>query len=307
MGLFGSDPKLDLVDTRTQGQTRIGNQLARFLSGGIGRGTQPYRGGFVAGQSKFEKGSLGLLGQLMRGGVNPLFEQAEGALGTLLQGEPTTNIDEQYTQDYFKGIYDESFDRLQTDILPLVEGAYAGNYWSSPRAGATAEAVTGFGQDMSSLLAELVYADQQSKLQLSESAADRQLAATGAAGNLATQKQGLQTGLIQAGQQFGALPRILQQAQLDAKYKDWLRTRPEYNPLLDKALGYLGTPGLTGVVTPGQEGVLPGMLQALMMVGGTALLGPGGAPALAGAGAGGYAAGAGQLSKLLGPGFNLFN
>ena len=272
----GADVKF--VDTRTKGQKKVGERLSKFLLGGtgIGQGLPGFKGQRVAGINQFEQGSLGLLGQMLRGGISPAFGEAEGALSGLLTGEPSTEITGETTQSLFDEIYKQSFQSLQEDLLPQIEGSFAGDFFSSARTQATTEAVTGFGDDMTSLLAELLYSDEQTRIGLAESAADRQLGAVGAAGQLGTQKQAAQTGLIQAGQQFGALPRILEQARLDASYNEWIRTRPEYNPLLDKALGFLGTKGLDAIVDPGSESILGGLISALGTIGGAALLGPGG-------------------------------
>ena len=49
---------------------------------------------------------------------------------------------------------------------------------------------------------------------------------------------------------MGALPRQLQQQYMTAAQQEWMRTQPQYNPMMSAALSYLGTPMLTSVGVP---------------------------------------------------------
>ena len=263
MGIFGSDPKIDIVDLRTKEQKGVSTRLGGYFGPRIGRGLQPYGGQLVAGMSPYERAGLSSLSDLASGGMPDIFTAGTDALEGLLLGEPSTEVSPELTERYFtEGIYDPMLRSMQEDIIPEIEGAYAGNYWGTPRAAATTGAWTDFEEDITSVLSELIYADEQTRIGLEESAKDRQLAATGVAGEMAALEENIKMGRIDASMTYGSLPRLLMQAQLDANYNEWLRTRPEYSPVIEQALSFMNTPGLTAVSTPGQSSAIPGMIGA---------------------------------------------
>ncbi len=274
MGIFGGDSGgVDIVDLRTPEQTRVGQQFGRFFQNRIGTGLEGFRGNRVAGPSDLEGSGLSALEALMNSPLPETFGTGRTAINELLRGEPSTEINPEITQQYFKtGIYDPLFRSFKEDIIPEIEGAYAGNYWGTPRAEATTDAWVDFEENMSSVLSNLVYADEQTRIGLEESANDRQLAAAGLAGEFAGLEENIRTGRINAAMTMGSLPRLLMQAQLDADYNEWIRTRPEYSPVIQQALAFLGTQGLTAVVEPGQESALGGIIGAgLGIIGGGGL------------------------------------
>lgn len=152
-------------------------------------------------------------------------------------------------------------------------------YWSSP----TQESSRKFWQDYSNQQAvrdaELRYQDEQARRGLSETAADRALAAgpqATAFGVYQRERPFEEAGILG---QMGALPRMLEQAQLDWDYKEFLRTRPEMAPYLNQALQFLGINQVENIVTPGTQGNLGELIKtgaALALApatGGTSLVG----------------------------------
>jgi hypothetical protein len=276
MGLFGDDSDVEFIDTRTDEQKLVSRSLQPYLTSRIGRGLPRYTGQRVAGVSPFERQSLGLLGELMESPLPPIFGEAETALGPALSGEPTTEISPEITEEFYRtSIFDPAFRDLQDVIIPEIEGQYAGNFYSSARADATTEAITDFGEYQAALLAELQYADEQARRGLEESAAERQLAAVGPATELGQVQEATALGRIQAGQTFGALPRLLEQARLDAAFDEFIRTLPEYNPVIGQSLSFLGLPGMTAVVDPGTESGFGDILTSAAMLGAGYLSGGG--------------------------------
>ncbi len=277
--LFGTDTTMGQLDTRTAEQRGVSEGLGKYFEARIGRGMQRYPGQFVAGMSGFERGGLASLRQLGASGMPDIFNTGTAALTELLAGEPSTEVNPELTEKYFsEGIYDPMFRSMKEDIIPEIEGAYAGNYWGTPRAEATTGAWTDFEEGMSGVLSELIYADEQTRIGLEESANDRQLAATGVAGQMAQIEENINMGRINAAMTYGSLPRVLMQAELDANYNEWLRTRPEYSPVVNQALQFMNVPSpYTPIITPGEEGALPGIMGTIESMIGGYFMGPMGA------------------------------
>ncbi len=268
MGIFsGSDPEVGTIDTRTGEQMWVSQLLANYFSG-VGTGLEGYRGQLTAGMSGLERGGLASMASLLGSGMPDIYNRGVSALTDPLSGDPTTEISPELTEQYFtEGIYNPMFRSMQEDIIPEIEGAYAGNYWGTPRASATSDAWVGFEEDMTSVLSELIYADEQTRIGLEESAADRQLSAAGVAGSMAELEENIKTGRIEGAMTYGSLPRLLMQAELDARYNEWLRTRPEYNPIIEQALAFMGIESLEAYVIEGQDSAWGSILGSALGIG----------------------------------------
>ena len=271
MGIFsGSDPEFGTIDIRTDEQMWVSKLLSNYF-GTVGQGLEGYRGQFTAGLSGLERGGLSSMANLLGSGMPDIFNQGVSALTDPLSGDPTTEISPELTEQYFtEGIYNPMFRSMQEDIIPEIEGAYAGNYWGTPRASATSDAWVGFEEDMTSVLSELIYADEQTRIGLEESAADRQLSAVGMAGSMAELGENIKMGRIEGAMTYGSLPRLLMQAELDARYNEWLRTRPEYNPIIEQALAFMGIESLAIYATAGESAAWPGLISSGLEIIGSA-------------------------------------
>lgn len=274
MGLFGgSSSKIRAIDTRTAEQKDVSKLFGPYFASRFGRRMAPFKGERVAGISGIEGQGLENLSGMLTADRAPLFGRAEAALTPGLEGAPSTEIRPELTEEFFrKSIYDPALKNLREDIIPEIESQFAGNFFSSARAGATSEAVGDFGEQQASILAELQYADEQARRGLAESAAGRQLTASGQAVGLGALEEQIGMGRIEASQTFGSLPRRLQQARLDAEFNEWIRTLPEYSPVIEQALRFLGTPGLSLAVSQGSQGIGGSLIGAAGMLGAAKLM-----------------------------------
>jgi hypothetical protein len=125
-----------------------------------------------------------------------------------------------------------------------------GGYWGRERALSQERAVRDFEEGQRAQEAALLYSDEQARRNLLESAASRALQAGTGIRGLTQEAFGRQAAI----QQAEALPRMLDQAQLDWNYKEFLRTRPETAPYMQLALQFLGIPMLTQMGVQGQQG-----------------------------------------------------
>lgn len=253
----GTDPSIQTASSMSPGQTALSQKLGPYLTGQIGKSLPGYEGQSVAGLTPEELAGMSRIRSLTGEPIQGL----ESAYQRYLTGDPTTQINPETTENFFrKSIYDPSLRDFREDVLPGIEEAYVGpgTYWGSARADAVREASEGFASDMAGKRAELAYADEQSRRSLSESAADRALNA----GQLSTQYGAYDLAKQQAILQTEALPRMLEQAQLDWDYNEYLRTAPENSPYMSMALQYLGVPMTYGMGMQGQAET-PGVLAGL--------------------------------------------
>jgi hypothetical protein len=93
---------------------------------------------------------------------------------------------------------------------------------------------TGYGQQ---------YGDIQTSQDIGREREGRQFSAIPLAMDMGTTQDELALNRVAAGQQYGELPRTLEQQQLDTNFSEFLRTLPENSPLLQYALDYLNAQG----------------------------------------------------------------
>jgi len=262
MGLFGGGSKVTMVDPRTAEQKKASKLLyERYFEPRIGLPMASYRGEQVAPLSEYEELGLNALRNYMGMGLPTIYGEGTTALGDVLSGRPSTEISPEATEEFFQSsIYNPSKRMFEEDVLPGIKGAYAGTYWGTPRMEAEAEAWEGFGTEMSARRGELMYADEQSRRALAESAAARRLSGIGAVPGMAGFETGLPLQQAQAGATLGMQPRLIQQARLDAQYQNWLQSLPEYSPVIQQALAYQAAQTLQPVVTPGDSGAFGDIL-----------------------------------------------
>jgi len=160
-------------------------------------------------------------------------------------------LQEQWTpakrEELFQEIYAKPTIReVQEEILPLVREAYAGagTYWGSPRARAEERV-------LSTLAAELARRRGEFEL-LAREMPLRQ---------------------AQAAMQLGSLPRLLQQLELEKRYQEFIRTRPEVSPYLQAALAYIGTPMLAAYGVPAKPSLAEQLLGYGAQLGSAYILG----------------------------------
>jgi len=258
-----TEPSVQQFETLNPQQKSLMKALGPYLRGQIGKGVQPYTGQVVAGMTPEETATL----QRMRGAVGgqtPLAPELTSAYQTLLSGKPAFEIDPQRTEDLYQSIAGPAYREFKERTMPLINEAYAGpGFWSESRSRAIGREAGNLQEAMLGKRAELYYADELARRGELSAARNRMMqAAPGAAGFGRYQRE-IPFLEQQRLMQQEALPRMLDQAQLDWNYRDFLRTRPEANPALEYAMQILGIPmigymGFEGTQQPGILGSLIG-------------------------------------------------
>lgn len=263
-GILGKKKaKTTQVSTVSPEQQRVLNPLTAYLEGRVGKGLPRFEGDRVVGLSDPEQQSLGLLSDFLSS-ESALAQPTLGALTQILGGQPTTQVNEGITRDFFqRSIREPALRRFEEETLPLLREAYVGPGLSQSTARQEGERRS--RRDLEeSLLAkelELVYRDEQERRGLAESAAERQVRGVGLAPAATTTVEEAPLRRAEAGQRLGALPRVIEQAELDFEFNEFVRTTPELSPVIEQALAFLGIPMQASFFQPGRtfgEGALQG-------------------------------------------------
>lgn len=258
-GLLDSPARLRIGSTLNAAQTDISNRLASYLSSRIGQPMQQYGGERVAPMSAQEQVGQNQLGQYT-GGVGAYMPQRQAAYGAALSGNAVSGINPQERlQQYYQNVNPYWQNYFQNQLAPqMKEEAYAmgGGKSSSAMNRALAQAATDVSGQMG-MGAQQVYQQATSDQQARDlyNAQARQSAMQSSEPQRAEMMNN-----IQAAMQYGSLPRELAQAALDASFQEWLRTQPEYSPIIQQALSYLGMQTQFGYFQP-QQGALSMLAQ----------------------------------------------
>lgn len=129
--------------------------------------------------------------------------------------------------------------RMDTQVRE--DFAAHGALGSTRYAEAKSRAFEELNRNLTSELSMMQYQALGLQAQLEESAKQRQLGAVGEAQKYKESQLGL-AGMMQ---QLGAPYQAHAQAGLDAQREEWMRTQPEYNPLIQGAQNFLGMDTMT--------------------------------------------------------------
>ena len=267
MGLFTSDKKVKITEA-FPGQRKMSKEFSKAaLPAALERLStlgDPYSGKLLAGLSDFEGTGLDILSRYLSQGAigdNGLFGAAKNEYMNTLGGstyDPSQG-------DYYKAFRTAAMKELQDAQNRLNAQTSASDmYFGGGRIKQGAELQA---QTTNALLAEL------GKLALQER--QNRLNAAPAAANLGMTEFGMPLQQVAASQQYGALPREIEQAGLNSQYKEYQRQLADLNLALDivQALGrmpqnysYSGggfkdwvtdTAGIVGILGGIQAGGIP--------------------------------------------------
>jgi len=252
-GLLDSGDKLKQFSTLNPQQQDAMRRLGDYLSSRIGQPMQQYGGQRVAGMSGPEQAAMGQLGAYM-GGAGRFMPQRQAAYGQALRGQALAPIDTAQSARTFREQvvpgYERNFQRMAAPALDQAR-AMGALTSSSAMNRALAEQSSAMGQRLGDMEYQRMLQEEQAARQREElNAAYRQQAMTAAEPLRAEQAQ-----MAALGQRLGQLPRMLEQASLDARFQEFLRTQPEYSPVLAQAMQYLGISTMGSYFQP-QPGVL---------------------------------------------------
>ena len=216
-------------------------------------------------------------------------DEQRGAIGEMLSGKPSFDLDPEVTTAAFeKGVAAPLLRQFEETKAEIGAGfAGLGGSFSTRKMDVQGKALEGLHTQMAAKLAEMQFKNQAIQAQLAESAKQRQVQGVGAAEQFAISPLS-RSGAFQAA--LDPYQRHAQQ-QATAGFQDFMRTAPEANPFVGRAMGWKPTETFDTVLTPESSwmGAGPGSLIGA----GLGALVSGGNPigAQIGAGAGGWLGG----------------
>lgn len=260
------------LGTLSDSQGPVERNLGSYFSTEIGQGVDRYPGELSVPISEFETRGLDALSRYLTQGPSGILGEASGALSRILSGEPSTDINPAATEEFIsRAITDPARATYQEETLPAIRESFIGpgQLFSSARAETERRAGRDVERDISAQGSAIRYADEQARRGLAESAQERALRGASIAPSLGREMEELPLRQAMAGTAIGGLQRMIEQQSLDREVAEFVRTSPESNPILDKALQLIGTPTTNMQVIPRQPSiqsqlaaVIPGAGQA---------------------------------------------
>ena len=254
--VFGEQGEARTISTLNKEQQAMMEKLFPYLTSKIGEGLPSWQGNFVAPMTDVESMSQEKLKEYVSGGNTAFTESVRGAFESGIKG-----MDPNDTIAYWNKYMRPEQERLWSEeIQPTIREAYVGpgTFYGTPRVNTEVTAKTNLESKGLEDLGNKIFSERDSARGLLP-----------AAGAFASQYEKMPLDRIEAGFQFGGLPRALEQADLAARYAEFVRTTPELSPILDKALAALGIQTQAGFFQPGDEGIMP-LIQALAGAAGSA-------------------------------------
>jgi len=242
MALFTKKEKIKVAPEAYPGQRAQLGRIAGAAEPGalerIGRAGEPYPGPLVAALSEFEETGLGGLREFLGKPLpteGKLYTSAVDEILRTLEGEYDP-AESEYYQAYRTGVMRELEEAK--DRLAAVTSA-RDKYFGGGRIATT-------GEMEETAIGELAMISAQ----LAERERERRIGAVPQALGLAEYGEAAPAQRVAISQQLGALPRLIEQAEMDAEYQEWVRALSDLGISLDVATG-LATYQPTAVATGG--------------------------------------------------------
>ena len=243
-GLFKNKKQTSEVSVAADPYKEVRESLNTWLQSNIGKSGPDYSGERVAPMTGQEQQSLDYLDQYANRSTPATTEAARKMATDTLAGnyDPTKS-------PVYQAVKAESARNLtETQKGIKSDAAGGGRYWTGARLNEQQEAATSNALNLNTILAQATEAER-----------DRQLGMVPVAGALGEQEsqEDLQTSA--ALQQYGQLPRVLQQALDDASYQEFLTSQYDYPLNIAQIAG-----GVQQAPTYSQVGYAPSIFSKIM-------------------------------------------
>jgi len=236
------------------------NRLAPFLREQIGKGLPAYRGERVAPLSGLEGLNLDKISKYLSQGETPELGMARGALKEAITSDYAPIVDPATTDALIARIKREHLKDAGDLAKELADQVnMSGMYWSGAHGRQQRELSEDTLNRLLDKVSEIRYSDELQRRDIAREREGRRFQAIPLAMDVSSAPIRETT----AAMDITALPRLIEQMGRDTAYEDWLRTLPEYNPVLQMALALIGKPtGAQQITTSSGEtsgGIFPGL------------------------------------------------
>ncbi len=247
--LFGSDSKMREVDTLSTEQKAAMSSLLPYLTGKVGQGLPSYTGKMTAGMSANEQAAQSILYQYLTSPNSTLTNQGLASYSKTLAGMNPQEVSDEYMK------YTAPMERryLRDVIIPTLKesNVQGGTLRSTSTDRGLQDAVTQFGEGQLGRIGQRI--------------TDERSAARNALSLLPTMTN-IESGMpkVEAGMQYGGLARELEQADLTARFNEFVRTTPELNPIMDQIIQLMGVQTKGMYEKSGNTGLVNSIIGAVL-------------------------------------------
>lgn len=243
-GLFSSKKTTPEVAVLADPYKNVRESVNSWVTSNMGQPGPQYSGQFVAPESELEKASLPYLQAYgARDTSKPYAASREMLEKTLTGGyDPTKS-------PYYQAVKAEAQRNLEDTQKGIAsDAAGGGRYWTGARLQEQGRAGTDVANNLNTILGQLAENERQREMQAAPMAAE-----------LGTQEGQEPLKTAAAYQEYGALPREIQQAYDTAVYNEWVNSMRNW-PLQVAGIGA----GVQQAPLYGQVGYQPSMFEKLM-------------------------------------------
>ncbi len=225
----GSGPSIDMLDTRNPDQMAVDHSLSSWITQYLPSFVpgKPYTGKYTAPMSGFEQQGLDKLGGYLNSpGYTDLLTNSRSEINKTFNDEYNP-----YTSDFYKAARTSAMQERQDAQNQLnAELGGRGKFFSSEALNENQQLQTRTTNYLQNILAGLSQNERQNRLNVIPQAVSVNDAITKAP-----------ISQIAASQTYGALPRTLDQHDLEAQYNEFQRQRSELALPLGAATAFKGT------------------------------------------------------------------
>lgn len=206
-----SKPKTMGVEVVADPYKDVREPLINYLKGEIGKTGPQYDGERVAGMTDQEKQSVTALNQYANRQPSQLRQIGTQFAEAVMGGDPSASP----AYQAMKAAAKQNMAELQSNVADVYSGK--GGYYSGARREKQAEEATNVTLALNQMLGQLY-----------ESGQNRAASLLPTVMSMAQDEENAPLQTAAALQQFGALPRALEQALMDANYEEWVRSNYDY-------------------------------------------------------------------------------
>ena len=216
--VFGGKEEKGGVDVVADPYQEVREPLIKWLKGTIGKSAPAYGGQLVAPMSEQEEKSLGFLDQYAERQPSSTFSSGKKHIEDTLGGkyyDPTKS-------PYYQAVKAEAAQLKKEGLEDIAgEAASGGRYWTGARLGEQGEFVGDVTRGLQTTLGQ--FAEN-----LQEAERNRQMQAVPLAYQYGQYEEEAPLRTTAALQEFGSLPRLIQQALDDALYQEFVGAEREW-------------------------------------------------------------------------------
>ena len=213
---------------------------------------------FTAPMSSYESSGLESLQKYLAQADPEHYGDIDSAMKQALSGESPYTVDRDATSDYLRDAVmpglRRDYGKMRTDLQESFAGG--GKYWATPRLEAEENLSEEYLRNAGETVAGYRYKDVEAERAGKSEGAQIAAGTLPYASSISDYLTGGDLRKTEASQQYGSLPRLLEQNDLTAEYQDWLATKERDMQMAQLKTQALGMPTEMSFMSSGKPGWL---------------------------------------------------